>query len=204
VRIVVRADSGFCRWRLMRWCDRHGVGYLLGLAKNPVLQRRAAAWQEEAERGFRSDGQAHRVFGEFQYAAASWDRPRRVITKAEHLSGDKANPRFVVTNLPGETRALYEDVYCQRGDMENRIKEQQRGLFADRTSCHRFVANQFRVLLAAAAYVLVSHVRREALAGTVGERGRCPPKDSAFPLPPAMRLPSGVDEPARHTMKYPG
>jgi DDE family transposase len=166
VRIVVRADSGFCRWRLMRWCDRHGVGYLLGLARNAVLERRAAAWRQEAERAFAADGEAHRVFGEFEYAAATWDRPRRVIAKAEHLPGDKANPRFVVTNLPGEARALYEDVYCQRGDMENRIKEQQRGLFADRTSCHRFVANQFRVLLAAAAYVLVSHVRREALAGT--------------------------------------
>jgi hypothetical protein len=166
VRIVVRADSGFCRWRLMRWCDRHGVGYLLGLARNAVLQRRAAAWQEQAERAFGADGQAHRVFGEFEYAASSWDRPRRVIAKAEHLPGDKANPRFVVTNLAGEARALYEEVYCQRGDMENRIKEQQRGLFADRTSCHRFVANQFRVLLAAAAYVLVSHIRREALAGT--------------------------------------
>jgi hypothetical protein len=166
VRIIVRADSGFCRWRLMRWCDRHGVGYLLGLAKNPVLQRQAAAWQEQAEQAFRADGQAHRVFGEFAYAAGSWDRERRVIAKAEHLPGDKANPRFVVTNLPGEARALYEDAYCQRGDMENRIKEQQRGLFADRTSCHRFVANQFRVLLAAAAYVLVSHIRREGLAGT--------------------------------------
>ena len=166
VRIIVRADSGFCRWRLLRWCDRHGVGYLIGLAKNAVLQRRAAAWQEQAEQACRADGQAHRVFGEFAYAAGSWDQERRVIAKAEYLPGDKANPRFVVTNLAGEPQSLYEDTYCQRGDMENRIKEQQRGLFADRTSCHRFVANQFRVLLAAAAYVLVSHVRRVGLAGT--------------------------------------
>jgi Transposase DDE domain group 1 len=166
VRIIVRADSGFCRWRLMRWCDRHGIGYLLGLAKNTVLQRRASAWREQAEQAFQADGQAHRVFGEFAYAAGSWDRERRVLAKAEHLPGDKANPRFVVTNLAGDPRVLYEDAYCQRGDMENRIKEQQRGLFADRTSCHRFVANQFRVLLAAAAYVLVSHIRRVGLAGT--------------------------------------
>ena len=168
VRLVVRADSGFCRWRLMRWCDRHGVDYLLGLAKNPVLQRQATAWQEQAEQAFRgdADGQAERVFGEFRYAAGSWDRPRRVIAKAEYLPGNKANPRFVVTSLGGEAQTLYEDRYCQRGDMENRIKEQQRGLFADRTSCHRFVANQFRVLLAAAAYVLVSHIRREGLAET--------------------------------------
>jgi hypothetical protein len=168
VRIVVRADSGFCRWRLMRWCDRHGVDYLLGLAKNAVLQRQAAAWQEQAEQAFRADadGQAHRVFGEFRYAAGSWDRQRRVIAKAEYLPGDKANPRFIVTSLSGAAQTLYEETYCQRGDMENRIKEQQRGLFADRTSCHRFVANQFRVLLAAAAYVLVSHIRRIGLAGT--------------------------------------
>ena len=167
VRIVARADSGFCRWRLMRCCDRHGVDSLLGLAKNAVLQRQAAAWQEQAEQAFGADadGQAQRVFGEFRYAAGSWDRERRVIAKAEHLPGNKANPRFIVTSLSGEARTLYEETYCQRGDMENRIKEQQRGLFADRTSCHRFVANQFRVLLAA-AYVLVSHIRREALAGT--------------------------------------
>ena len=129
VRIVVRADSGFCRWRLMRWCDRHGVDYLLGLAKNAVLQRQAAAWQEQAEQAFRADadGQAHRVFGEFRYAAGSWDRQRRVIAKAEYLPGDKANPRFIVTSLTGAPQTLYEEAYCQRGDRENRIKEQQRG-----------------------------------------------------------------------------
>jgi hypothetical protein len=170
VRIVVRADSGFCRWRLMRWCDRHGVDYLLGLARNPALERRAAAWQAAAAAAHRADGRAHRVFGEFRYAAQTWDRERRVIAKAEQLPGDKANPRFVVTSLTGEARALYEEAYCPRGDMENRIKEQQLGLFADRTSCHRFLANQFRVLLAAAAYVLVSHVRRVGLRGTELER----------------------------------
>jgi len=170
VPIIVRADSGFCRWRLMRWCDRHGVGYLLGLAKNAVLERHTAAWQAEAEQAHRADGQAHRFFGEFPYAAQSWDRPRRVLAKAEYLPGDKANPRFVVTNLAGDPRPLYEQRYCQRGDMENRIKEQQLDLFADRTSCHRFVANQFRVLLAAAAYVLVSHIRRAGLVGTELER----------------------------------
>jgi hypothetical protein len=106
------------------------------------------------------------VFGEFDYAARTWDRPRRVIAKAEHLPGDKTNPRYLVTNLPGDGRALYEDQYCARGQMENRIKEQQLQLFADRTSRHAFVANQFRVLLAAAAYVLVSHIRRVGLAGT--------------------------------------
>ena len=169
VRIVVRADSGFCRWRMLRWCDHHGVSYIIGLARNSRLEERLAPAQQQAKAAFLADRQAHRVFAEFEYAAESWDRARRVIAKAEHLPGGdegKANPRYVVTNLPGNPQHLYEDVYCQRGEAENRIKEQQLMLFADRTSCHKFVANQFRVLLAAAAYVLVSHVRRVGLAGT--------------------------------------
>jgi hypothetical protein len=169
VRIVVRADSGFCRWRLLRWCDAHDVKYIVGLARNPRLQALLAPAQQQAKEAFDADRQAHRVFTEFDYGADSWDRPRRILAKAEHLPGGaagKANPRFVVTNLAGEAQHLYEDVYCQRGEAENRIKEQQLMLFADRTSCHHFVANQFRVLLAAAAYVLVSHVRRVGLAGT--------------------------------------
>ena len=169
VRIVVRADSGFCRWRLLRWCDNHDVRYIVGLARNSRLEERLASSQQQAKEAFLADRQPHRVFAEFEYAAQSWDRARRVIGKAEHLPGGtdgKANPRFVVTNLAGDARPLYEDVYCQRGEAENRIKEQQLMLFADRTSCHRFVANQFRVLLAAAAYVLVSHLRRVGLAGT--------------------------------------
>lgn len=170
VRIIWRGDSGFCRHRVMNWCERHDVHYLLGLARNPVLQRNAAPWLAQVEEQHRADGQAHRLFGELTYAAATWSRERRVIAKAEHLVGDKANPRFVVTNLVGDPRLLYEDVYCQRGNMENRLKEQQLGLFADRTSCHRFVANQFRVLLAACAYVLVSHIRRVGLVGTELER----------------------------------
>jgi hypothetical protein len=169
VRIVVRADSGFCRWRLLRWCDHHNVNYIIGLARNSRLEEQLAPSQQQAKEAFLADRQPHRVFAEFEYAAKSWDRTRRIIAKAEHLPGGddgKANPRYVVTNLAGDGQHLYEDVYCQRGDMENRIKEQQLMLFADRTSCHRFVANQFRVLLAAAAYVLVSHVRRVGLAGT--------------------------------------
>jgi DDE family transposase len=165
VKITFRADSGFCRWRLMRWCDAHGIGYILGLAKNPVLLRLARDEIERAERQFRRTGQPQRIFGSFAYAAKSWDRPRRVIVKAEHTA-QGANPRFVVANVPGDPQELYEDVYCQRGEAENRIKEQQLDLFADRTSCHRFLANQFRLLLSSAAYVLVQALRREALAGT--------------------------------------
>ena len=165
VKITVRADSGFCRWRLMRWCDSHGIGYIFGLAKNKVLEREARDQIDRAEREFRRTGQPQRVFGSFSYAAGSWDRPRRVIVKAEHTAQGK-NPRFVVANVPGDPQELYEDVYCQRGEMENRIKEQQLDLFADRTSCHRFLANQLRLLLSAAAYVLVQILRRTALRGT--------------------------------------
>jgi DDE family transposase len=165
VKITIRADSGFCRWRLMRWCDSHGVGYVLGLARNVVLERRATDAITEAERRFRRTGQPQRIFASFAYAAATWDRPRRIIVKAEH-NAQGPNPRFLVVNVPGDPRELYEDVYCQRGEMENRIKEQQLDLFAGRTSCHRFLANQFRLLLSAAAYVLVQALRRTALAGT--------------------------------------
>ena len=165
VKLTIRADSGFCRWRLMRWCDSHGIGYVLGLARNPVLERQAADWTGRAERQFRTTGQRQRIFGSFSYAASSWDRSRRVIAKAEHTA-QGTNPRFIVVNVPGDPQELYEDVYCQRGDMENRIKEQQLDLFADRTSCHRFLANQFRLFLSSAAYVLVQALRRTALRDT--------------------------------------
>jgi Transposase DDE domain group 1 len=165
VRLIIRADSGFCRWRLMRWCDSHGVGYILGLARNPVLQRLAEPWTGAAATCWQMTGEPQRLFGTVAYQAGSWDRRRRVIVKAEHgPQGD--NPRFVVSNLPGAARGLYEVLYCARGEMENRIKEQQLMLFADRTSCHDFLANQLRVLLSAAAYVLVEAVRRLTLAGT--------------------------------------
>jgi hypothetical protein len=165
VRIIIRGDSGFCRWRMMRWCDRNGVDYILGLAKNPRLKRLARRSMITARWQHRSTGQKQRLFEEFQYAADTWDRPRRVIAKAEHTDQGE-NPRFVVTSLAGDAQDLYDSLYCQRGDMENRIKEQQLGLFADRTSCHAFIANQFRVLLSAAAYVLVETLRRVGLAGT--------------------------------------
>jgi Transposase DDE domain group 1 len=165
VKITIRADSGFCRWKLMRWCDSHGVGYVLGLARNSKLEALAIDWTARAQRQYERAQEPQRHFGSIGYAAKSWDRSRRVIVKAEHNERG-ANPRFVVTNVPGDPEELYDEVYCQRGEMENRIKEQQLGLFADRTSCHRFVANQFRLLLSSAAYVLVQALRREALAGT--------------------------------------
>jgi hypothetical protein len=165
VKIVFRADSGFCRWKLLRWCDRHGVDYIVGLAKNNVLKRLARRSMITARWQHRCTGSKQRLFEEFDYAAKTWDRQRRVIAKAEH-SDCGENPRFVVTTLPGDAQGLYDELYCQRGDAENRIKEQQLGLFADRTSCHAFLANQFRVLLSAAGYVLMETLRRVGLAGT--------------------------------------
>jgi hypothetical protein len=171
VKLTIRADSGFCRWRLMRWCDSHGIGYVLGLARNPVLERSAADWTGRADRQFRKTAQPQRIFGSFSYAASSWDRSRRVIAKAEH-NAQGSNPRFIVVNVPGDPQELYEDVYCQRGNMENRIKEQQLDLFADRTSCHRFLANQFRLFLSSAAYVLFQALRRTALLDTDLEKAQ--------------------------------
>jgi hypothetical protein len=165
VKIIFRGDSGFCRWRLMRWCDRNNVGYITGIARNAVLEGLARQWTDESAKQFEQTGQKQRVFGEFSYGAETWDRQRRVIVKAEHLE-QGANTRFIVTNLDGEAQKLYDELYCQRGEAENRIKEQQLGLFADRTSCHDFVANQFRVLLSAAAYILMDTLRREGLANS--------------------------------------
>ena len=165
VKIVFRGDSGLCRWRLMRWCDKHNVGYIIGMIRNSRLEKLAEGWMDASAEQFEQTGEKQRLFGALSYAAQSWDKERRVIVKAEHLE-QGANTRFVVTNLAGRPQQLYDEVYCLRGEAENRIKEQQLGLFADRTSCHDFVANQFRVLLSAAAYVLVDMLRREGLVGT--------------------------------------
>jgi len=165
VKIIFRADSGFCRWRMLRWCDRHGVDYIVGLAKNNRLKRLARRSMVQARWDYRRTGLKQRLFEEFDYAAGTWDRQRRIIAKAEYTD-QGSNPRFVVTSLPSGPQPLYDDLYCLRGDAENRIKEQQLGLFADRTSCHIFLANQFRVLLSAAAYVLIETLRRVGLAGT--------------------------------------
>ena len=165
VRIIFRGDSGFSRWKMMRWCDRHNVGYIIGQAKNSRLNRLSAALHEQAEQDYQASGQKQTIFTYIEYAAASWDRARRVIVKAEH-SWQGSNPRYVVTNLEGNSQELYETVYCARGDMENRIKEQQLGLFADRTSCQKWWPNQFRLLLSSIAYVLLETLRRCCLQGT--------------------------------------
>ena len=164
-RIVIRGDSGFCRWRLMNWCEKHGVDYIFGIGRNPVLERRIASLMDQAEQAFEQTSDKQRLFGETEYAAVTWDRPRRVIMKAERLEAGP-NRRFIVTSLTGDAQAIYDDIYVQRGDMENRIKEQQLMLFADRTSCHDFLANQFRLLMSSFAYVLLHELRRSHLATT--------------------------------------
>lgn len=165
VRIIIRGDSGFCRWRLMRWCDQHAVDYIFGIGRNPVLGRHIASLMAEAEAAFEDTGEKQRMFGEIEYAAETWDRSRRVIMKAERLL-EGPNRRFVVTSLTTPPQSVYDESYTPRGDMENRIKEQQLMLFAGRTSCHDFQANQFRLLLSAFAYVLLHQLRTTHLQET--------------------------------------
>ena len=176
VRIILRADSGFAREEIMAWCEANGVDYVLGLAKNARLVAEIAEELTAAEAQHERTGRAARRFKDFRYRTRdSWSRERRVVGKAEHL--DKgANPRFVVTSLAAEAydaRALYEELYCTRGEMENRIKEQQMCLFADRTSTHWLRSNQIRLWLSSLGYVLVSGLRRLGLAGTKMARSRC-------------------------------
>ena len=164
VRIIFRADSGFCRWRMLRWCDNNDVFYIVGLAKNKRINEEAARQIDQARKRFEATKRKQRLFGNLTYGAHTWDRERRVIARIQHdARGD--NPRYVVTNLPGNGRKLYERIYCQRGEMENRIKEQKM-LFADRTSAHNWWPNQFRILLSALAYTLLETMRRVGLKGT--------------------------------------
>ena len=172
VEIVFRGDSGFCRWRMLRWCDKNDVGYILGLAKNKRINAMAGDLMTEAEEQFIETGEKQRLFGETMYAAGTWDKERRVIMKAEH-SKQGSNPRYVVTNLEGEAQELYDKEYCARGDMENRIKEQQLDMFSDRTSCHNWWPNQMRLLLSSLAYILVESIRRLALRGTELANAQC-------------------------------
>jgi len=165
VRIIVRGDSGFCRPQALRRFERWGLHYIVGLQKNAALLRRVELAELALADMYRKAGAKQRMIGEFDYAARSWDRERRVIARLEH-DAHGANPRFVVTNLKGGPKALYERVYCARGEAENRIKEAQLDLFGRRASCHKFQANQLRLLLAAFAYTLMINLRRLALAGT--------------------------------------
>ena len=172
VKIVLRGDSGFCRNELMSWCEKNRVDYVFGLARNQRLRRIIGPQMWEATQQWSATSKPARVFSEFSYQTRTrknggWDRERRVVAKAEHIDG-KENPRFVVTSLKTEewaAQALYEELYCARGEMENRIKEQF-SLFADRVSSETIRANQMRMYFSTMAYVLVCGLRRLGLKGT--------------------------------------
>ena len=175
VRIIVRGDSGFCRDELLTWCEENGVQYVVGFARNDKLRRMIEPHMREAAQQQAATGKPARVFTEFVYqtTTGSWSRARRLVAKAEQLEG-KENPRYVVTNLLAEewpAQPLYEQLYCARGEMENRIKEQL-SLFATRVSAETMRANQLRVYFAALAYVLVHGLRRLGLKGTELERAQ--------------------------------
>jgi hypothetical protein len=165
VKIVFRGDSGFCRQRIINYCERADVNYIIGLARNPRLQQITEFLELAMKDEFERTKAKQREVDEFMYAAQSWPLERRVITRLEY--GEQGNnPRYVVTNLSAPAQQLYDDVYCQRGEAENRIKEAQVGLFATRTSCQHFQSNQLRMLLAALGYVLIERLRALALQGT--------------------------------------
>jgi hypothetical protein len=177
VKIIVRADSGFCREELMQYCETHNVNYVLGLARNSRLQQKIGKAMKKARRNFfRHGGSPQRVFRELRYQTRkSWTRSRRVVAKAEYLEKGE-NPRFVVTNIQQSqqtAQVLYEQLYCARGEMENRIKEQQLYLFADRTSTHTLRANQLRLWFSSVAYTILTALRRVGLAATQFENAQC-------------------------------
>ncbi len=173
-QIVLRADSGFAREEIMAWCEANGIDFAFGLAKNSRLIRKLARESKQARKWFARTGRASRCFRDFSYRTLnSWSCSRRVVGKAEHLEKG-SNPRFVVTSLKSvPAKALYEDLYCARGEMENRIKEQQLDLFADRTSAATIRSNQLRLYFSSLAYVLLQYLRQVGLRGTELARAQC-------------------------------
>jgi len=177
VHILVRGDSGFCRDAIMDWCERQGIDYVFGLAKNPRLLKEIQKELKEAEAESLRSGEMARIFKNLRHQTVqkTWSRTRRVVAKAEHLN-QGSNPRFVVTSLPARSfpaAVLYETIYCGRGEMENRIKEQQAGLFADRTSTATMRGNQLRLYFSSISYILMHELRRLALKGTDLEQAQC-------------------------------
>ncbi len=176
MKIVIRADSGFCRERIMAWCEANDVDFVLGLAKNERLAKEITDELAQAQTQFEQTGEPARVFKDFCYQTLeSWSRSRRVIGKAEHLAKG-SNPRFIVTSIPVsefDAKSLYEDEYCAGGDMENRIKEQQHCLFADRTSAATMRANELRLWFSSVAYTLMAALRRLGLEKTDLSKARC-------------------------------
>jgi hypothetical protein len=176
VEIVIRGDSGFCREEIMAWCEAHNVAYYVGMAKNARLLEALEPTLREAELIYEETGEYGRAYGDFTYQTLeSWSCARRVVGKAEYTRG-KENPRFVVTSVSAETidaRTVYEQEYCARGEMENRIKEQQLDLFADRTSTSTLMANQLRLYFSSIAYLLLQGLRRLGLARTEMAHAQC-------------------------------
>jgi hypothetical protein len=174
VHLIIRGDSGFCREELMACCEQHAVDYVLGVARNSRLQDAVSQQMEQARREHLQTGRSARRFRDFHYQTVkTWSRARRVVGKAEYMA-QGANPRFVVTSLSArqyEKRYLYEQLYCARGEMENRIKEQME-LFADRASCHSFRGNEIRLWWSLAAQLLMVSIRRFALSGTALEKAQ--------------------------------
>jgi hypothetical protein len=164
VRILIRG-SGFCRQRLLRWCERNGVGYLIGVVKNARLEKIVKPWEAELEREYRLSQEKQRALHEFTYTAESWNRERRIVTRLEFGSQGN-NSRFIVSNLELPADPLYDELYCQRGEAENRIQETQLDLFGTRTSCHKFLANWLRILFAGLAYTLMQGLKTLALKET--------------------------------------
>jgi hypothetical protein len=172
VRIIFRGDGGFARHKMFDWCEKHDVGYITGISSNNRLRKQTQKLQDSVNKDFEKLQTKQRQFDDFYYAAKSWAKKRRIIVKAEHTKLGP-NTRFIVTNLEGEAQYLYDQVYCARGDMENRIKEQQLDLFADRTSCHEWIPNQFRLMLSGMAYTLMQALKRLALKATHLIKAQC-------------------------------
>jgi len=165
VKIIFRGDGGFARHVLLGWCERNAVYYVVGMSKNKRLEKLSTQWSEAAKEAFEQTQEKQKHFGEFAYAADTWKKKRRIICKAEYTEKG-TNNRYVVTNLEDAPAALYNDMYCLRGDMENRIKELKLDLHSGRTSCNDWWANQFRLLLSSMAYVLLDALRRNTLQQT--------------------------------------
>jgi len=165
VQIIFRGDSGFCRHKMLEWCDHRDVFYIIRIPRNKRLEKLLTPTLDKAQQAFDVSQEKQQEFTDFFYSAKSWKRERRIIGKAE-VTPQGTNPRFIITNLQGDSQQLYEKVYCARGNMENRIKEVQLALFSDRTSCHQWWPNQLRLLFSSLAYLLLERLRALTLQGT--------------------------------------
>ncbi len=172
VKITIRGDGGFCRWKLVQWCEKHDVCYVLRASRNHVPERHADALMKQAEVEFEKTGEKVRLFDETNYSAKTWDKERRVIIKSKRVV-QGLNTRFVVTNFSNPPQELYDEIYAMRGDMENRIREQQLMLFADRTRCQDFLVNQFRLLRSTLGYLLLDTLLSDYLKVAELEKAQC-------------------------------